>query len=388
MKRKIMLFLFFLFFSIGISKIEAFSGQLRFYLDQSGTSNYIDATYTQSGDLLTVTIPGFYVEPNAYLTLASQQKTLLGWSLSPSRSRYSLTSFSHPAPTGSSATDPNNNGQLSISEAIVQDYYNSYASGGRLNLYAVWSDCSDYGTNSFYIYAYKNGAAGGGGTRLGLNSVNKSHSTELIANAYPDAGYKFVGWYQNGQRVYRWADVAVDTYDTYSNLVYSSHTCEVIYNDIYLEARFEATTYQLTINPNGGKYNNSESNTTKQMADGETYTVLEPTRDNYIFTGWTANPSSTFNSDTSVVTMGTSNITLKANWIEKYHTLTINPDGGTYEGDSNPDPKTVEQGKTYSISDPVRNNYRFTGWVATPSTAYNSSDKSVTVNGEIGRAHV
>ena len=47
------------------------------------------------------------------------------------------------------------------------------------------------------------------------------------------------------------------------------------------------TKYQLTINPNQGKYNGSTANTILEIDNGATEQIALPTRDGYDFTGWT-----------------------------------------------------------------------------------------------------
>lgn len=52
--------------------------------------------------------------------------------------------------------------------------------------------------------------------------------------------------------------------------------------------------YKLTINPNGGVYNGSTSNTIITQAFNTTYTLGYPTRDNYVFSHWTASRVANF----------------------------------------------------------------------------------------------
>ena len=79
--------------------------------------------------------------------------------------------------------------------------------------------------------------------------------------------------------------------------------------------------YNLTINPNGGKYNNSSSSTVSEMQNAATANIAIPTRVGYNFTGWTLNGSGSTltyqgNSLTqpAVFKMGTADATLTANW--------------------------------------------------------------------------
>ncbi len=85
--------------------------------------------------------------------------------------------------------------------------------------------------------------------------------------------------------------------------------------------------YDLTINPNGGVYNNSNNSTIKAIQDGTTESIAIPTRVGYNFAGWTltgTNSTLTYtdNSLTKPATfkMGTEDATLTANWTPRNDT--------------------------------------------------------------------
>ena len=61
-------------------------------------------------------------------------------------------------------------------------------------------------------------------------------------------------------------------------------------------ARCTINSYTLTINPNGGTYNSTTSNTTVTQNYGTTYSITNnPTKAGYIFTGWTKSGSGSYN---------------------------------------------------------------------------------------------
>ena len=65
---------------------------------------------------------------------------------------------------------------------------------------------------------------------------------------------------------------------------------------VNLYAIWAAKSYTLTINPNGGTFNGTTSNTTVTQNYGTTYSVVNnPTRTGYVFTGWTKSGTGTYN---------------------------------------------------------------------------------------------
>ena len=81
------------------------------------------------------------------------------------------------------------------------------------------------------------------------------------------------------------------------------------------------TKYNLTIDPNKGKYNDTKDNTVVEVVSGETMQIALPTRDGYDFTGWTLEGEEstltyTGSSATNFArfTMGIADTTIVATW--------------------------------------------------------------------------
>ena len=79
--------------------------------------------------------------------------------------------------------------------------------------------------------------------------------------------------------------------------------------------------YNLTINPNGGKYNDSGDNTVVELQNATSANIAIPTRVGYDFTGWTLNGEGstlTYSGNSltrpAVFTMGPQDATVTANW--------------------------------------------------------------------------
>ena len=82
------------------------------------------------------------------------------------------------------------------------------------------------------------------------------------------------------------------------------------------------TKHTLKIEPNGGKYNDSSSDTTIQLAEGEDYELLTPTHDDFDFMLWevispTENGTYSFEHN-KYFRMGEEDVTIRAKWDENF----------------------------------------------------------------------
>ena len=111
-----------------------------------------------------------------------------------------------------------------------------------------------------------------------------------------DKAYTFNGWY---------------TSSVGGEQVTTSTTMPA--NDVTYYAHWTPITYTLTVNPNGGTLNGSTANKTYSMQYGETRGIANPTRDGYIFGGWTVSGTESSMNGT-VFQMGTANATITAKW--------------------------------------------------------------------------
>ena len=89
-------------------------------------------------------------------------------------------------------------------------------------------------------------------------------------------------------------------------------------------------TSTLTVDPNGGIWNNSTSIQTFNQAPTSTLTISNPTRNNYRFIGWSLSGGGSFNN--SIYTYGSTNGTLTANWEPNSYIVTCEDRVGSTSG--------------------------------------------------------
>lgn len=123
---------------------------------------------------------------------------------------------------------------------------------------------------------------------------------------------------------------------------------------------YERNKYYLTINPNNGTYSGQ---TSLQLYYDQQTTLSSPTRIGYNFNGWTKSGNSTLSDN--VLTMGSENTTLTANWQARNYVVTFNPNQGSVTTQT----KTVTYDQPYGdLPTPVRSEYVFLGWYTDPTS--------------------
>ncbi len=115
--------------------------------------------------------------------------------------------------------------------------------------------------------------------------------------------------------------------------------------------------YTLTINPNGGTYNGSTSNTVSSEYYEATKTISNPTKKGYTFSNWTKSGNATLSGTT--LTMGSGSTTLTANYTANKYTVNFNANGGSVSTSS----MTVTYGAKYgTLPTPTKPGHEFIGW--------------------------
>ena len=135
--------------------------------------------------------------------------------------------------------------------------------------------------------------------------------------------------------------------------------------------------YNINYDANGGQ--NAPKSQIKIYKDNLTLTTDEPTRPSYKFLGWSTSSKSTtaeykagdsYNPGTNEEVK---DIILYAVWKIDSYTLTINPNGGTWNNSTNKSTITQSYGSTYIIENPTKTGYTFTGWTLSGKGSLNGT---------------
>ena len=173
------------------------------------------------------------------------------------------------------------------------------------------------------------------------NVVTLSDGRKITATA--NTGYTFSGWSSTSGKI-----------DAKKTII----------------ATYRANTYTISYNGNGATGGSTASSSHTYNA-AKTLTTNGFTRTGYTFAGWNtqANGSGTNYSDNQSVTNLSSTqgatVTLYALWTQVSHTLTVNPNGGTYAGSTSNKTYTQKYGTAVNVADPTRTGYTFGGWALT-----------------------
>lgn len=169
-----------------------------------------------------------------------------------------------------------------------------------------------------------------------ISTVIGENSTLNNIPTITKTGYKFLGWYTDSNEL-------VDLN-------------KVIDKSIVATAKFEANTYNVTIDLAGGVTSDSYS-ATRKVKYGEVYgTLPTPTRTGYTFNGYVTSSGTTIKEKT-VLTIA-SDHTIYASWSARTYTITF-----VYGDGRSNTTKTVTYGSTYGdLPTPERKGYTFLEW--------------------------
>ena len=228
-----------------------------------------------------------------------------------------------------------------------------------ITFYAKWQA-------NTYTITYK--ANGGSGSDQTQTATYGTSWTTKNASTFTRTGYTLSSWNTN-------ADGSGTKYS-----VNTGQTNQQLSN-LTLYAQWTANTYYVAYNANGGS--GSMSNSTHKYNTSSKLTANAFTKTGYSFAGWNtaANGSGTALSNQQAVTTLTSTnggtVTLYAQWTINSYTLTIEPNGGTWNSTTSNSTITQNYNTTKAIANPTRTGYTFGGWA---KSAYGSLSNSASSN--------
>ena len=179
------------------------------------------------------------------------------------------------------------------------------------------------------------------------NDLRCIENQSITTNAAPSrAGYTFAGWVNQGDQAVASASTTVITSTNY--LFYANWT---------------AIDYAITYNTDGGSVAPTE--TTKQI--GQTFTVAAaPTKTGYNFAGW-SDSTSVYGAGVTYI-VGSSAVTLTAQWTPKVYTIVYDWNGGSGSSTANDSYTVGNSGITLPVQgDHIKDGYTFGGWSLTDS---------------------
>lgn len=212
--------------------------------------------------------------------------------------------------------------------------------------------------NSICVGLTPNNNPGNGWARI-------SFKNDMVVLPNPTReGYTFKGWQKSGNG---------DVITTVSGQTAFTYAAGLTTLTAIWEKNLNYGT--LNINPNGGYYDDCPDITTINKPTGTTYGVAKPYRYGYVFDGWDFSGEQSYVNN--VYTFSTGVGTLRAKWSLFNGNLTIDPNGGLYNGSTD---KTVVsdltiQSDPVEIKTPTRVGYIFQYWEETNSSdGYLSDD--------------
>ena len=190
-----------------------------------------------------------------------------------------------------------------------------------------------------------------GGTTSTLLSNELKYEESIQVISPTKRGYTFTGWTKTSGTIQ----------DEMFTMGASNAT---------LTANYTAKRFTLYFDANQG----SVTQTSKEVVYDQTYGALPtPTRTGYTFDGWYINGSKIESTSTVKIEASTSAV---AHWSKGAYTLSINPNGGTYNGSTATNTTSMDFEDEMPISDPIRSGYTFAGWTLNGAgSTYNSSTK-------------
>ena len=244
---------------------------------------------------------------------------------------------------------------MTVNDSEIQGSYlydGTYCGSGKIgNITVTKGECNGSALGDYVLGAYSITIDPNGGAWKGLTTIQQMNviiDEEWSLDAPIKQGYTFI----------KWKSVTTAKDEDGKATINTKFTAD-----------WEANQYKLTIDPDGGLYNNSTELVVENLYVGDKYTLSIPTKQNYKFAGWilvagtgSGTQISEYNENEQELIMGVENTTIKATYVLDSFNLVINPNGGLYEGKTGNTIYEIAYKKTKEISTPTRAGYDFAGW--------------------------
>ena len=275
-----------------------------------------------------------------------------GGSLSGQKTSYNIetANFTLPQPTrsGYTFTGWTGTGLSSATKSVTV----SKGSTGNRSYTANWS------ANGYTVSFNYNKPSTATGTMSGNGTTSKGVTYATAYGTLPQPsipGWAFNGWYtaaSGGSGI-----SATTTYTAVGNQT--------------LYAHWTLNTYSISYNANGGSLSGQK---TSYNVNTDSFTLPQPTRSGYTFTGWTGSNGTAAQKSVTIVKGSTGNKSYTANWSINAYTIGYTLNGGSISGQ--PTSYNVESAN-FTLPTPSKSDYTFTGWTG---TGLSGLTKTVTVS--------
>ena len=203
--------------------------------------------------------------------------------------------------------------------------------------YSAGGDVQAATIGSPYTVSYNaNGGTGAPGSQKKCSDITLKLSTTTPTRT----GYTFSKWNtaQNGSGT---------NYNAGAN--YTANASATLY------AQWTAVNYTISYTLNGGSVS---TNPTSYTIATNTITLNNPTKDGYIFKGWTGSNGNTPQTSVQIAKGSTGNKNYTANWEVIYYKIAFDYAGGSA---LNEESYSIES-NTFTLNNPTRDGYIFKGW--------------------------
>lgn len=210
------------------------------------------------------------------------------------------------------------------------------STSGKTVLSDMESDVTIYKTCKVDIQT-ANYAGGSVALNKGTIGDNVMYGTDFEVLATANEGYHFAKW---------------------SNDITDNPYSFTVSSDTTLKAVFVPDQYTISYDLAGGALSAGVTNPDSYTIESESFTLNNPFRDNYTFTGWTGTGLSSASTNVTIAKGSTGNRSYTATWTETLYTMTFVLDNGE-------DDIVMQYAYTAAITipeDPTRTGFTFKGW--------------------------